>query len=167
MCDSTGGRHGILKLHLINVSVCGRESCQTGGHQCQQQTNTHTHKHARFRVISQGLWRAHTADCRMLVGESVSNQHEVAQTSNILPNKHHHSMKRLEKSVLFPSRLTNGHLWTFYTLVEPHLKISNTAKMNNGYFKVWDEDKDICVWYLISSRKILTFSDVGLFSLLE
>lgn len=100
-------------------------------------TDKHTHTQTRSLqgYFSRTLTRTHT-DCRMLVGESVSNQHEVAQTSNILPNKHHHSMKRLEKSVLFPSRLTNGHLWTFYTLIEPHLKISNTAKMNNGYFKV-------------------------------
>lgn len=69
----------MLKLHLINVKVCGAERAAKQEDVSANNRQTHTH------TLASGLFLkdtgTHMAYCRMLVGESVSYQHEVAQTS--------------------------------------------------------------------------------------
>lgn len=87
MCDSTGGTHGILKLHLINgsacVCVCARLRELPNRRTLVPTTDNHT--------LTLGLFLKdtdmHTSDWHMLVGEMVSYQHEVAKTSYMSPDK--------------------------------------------------------------------------------
>lgn len=57
VCDSTGGTHGILKLHLISAGVCVAQRAAKREEICANNRQTHTHTH--FRLISQGHRHTH------------------------------------------------------------------------------------------------------------
>lgn len=64
-----------------------------------------TDKHTQTHSSGLFLKDTHTTDCLMLVGEFVSYQHEVAQTSNMLPNNLQPIRTCLESWVFEPFQL--------------------------------------------------------------